>query len=69
MFHPFDWEIVEMWSWQASVLACVVLAGTSEGLMGVGCLKISEDKSLERRIQTTGARLIIAITATPRRDG
>ena len=31
---PFDWEIVEMWSQQASVLACVVLAGISEGLVG-----------------------------------
>ena len=29
---PFDWEIVEVRLRQASVLTCVVLAGTSEGL-------------------------------------
>ena len=28
------WEVVEMRPQQASVLACVVLAGTSEGLAG-----------------------------------
>ena len=33
-FTPFYWEIVKVWPQQASMLACVVLAGTSEGLMG-----------------------------------
>ena len=33
MFHPLYWEFVEVWPWQASVLECVVLAGTSEGLV------------------------------------
>ena len=31
----FLWELgVEVRSWQASVLACVILVGTSEGLAG-----------------------------------
>ena len=35
MFHPLVLEsVVEVRSWQASVLACVVLAGTNEGLAG-----------------------------------
>ena len=35
----------------------------------VGCLKITEDKSLKSRIQTPDARLIIATSAVPRREG
>ena len=31
---PFDWEFVEVRPQQASVIACVVHAGTSEGLAG-----------------------------------
>ena len=34
---PFDWEFVEVR--QVSVLACIVLTGTSEGLMGLRVLK------------------------------
>ena len=30
---PFDWEIVEVWPRQASMLAYVVLVRTSEGLV------------------------------------
>ena len=33
------WEIVEVRPWQVSVLACVVLAGTSEGLAGLRVLE------------------------------
>ena len=35
----------------------------------VGCLKITEDKSCKSRIQTLDARLIIATSAAPRREG
>jgi len=35
----------------------------------VGCLKITKDKSSKSRGQTPDAGLIIAITATPRREG
>ena len=34
MFHPLNWEVVEVRPRQASVLACVVLTGTSEVLVG-----------------------------------
>jgi len=35
----------------------------------VGCLKITEDKSSKSRIQTSDARLIIATSASPKREG
>ena len=34
MFHPLVLRFVEVWPRQASVLTCVVLAETSEGLAG-----------------------------------
>ena len=36
---PFDWEFVEVRHRQARVLACVVLAGMSEGLAGPRALE------------------------------
>ena len=37
--HEFLWELgVEVRPWQASMLACVVLAGTREGLVSPGVL-------------------------------
>ena len=36
---------------------------------GVGCLKITEDKSSKRRVQTPDAGLIITTTTAPRRKG
>ena len=38
-------------------------------LVGVDCPKITEDKSSESRVQTSGARLIIATSAAPRLEG
>ena len=37
--------------------------------MIVDCLKITEDKSSENRVQTSDTRLIISTTAAPRREG
>ena len=36
---PLYWEVVKVWPQQASVLACVVLAGTSEGFAGLRVLE------------------------------
>jgi len=35
----------------------------------VGCLKITEDKSSKSRIQTPDAKLVIATSTGPRREG
>ena len=35
----------------------------------VGCLKITEDESSKSRIQTPDARLIMATSAAPKREG
>jgi len=37
--------------------------------ISVDCLKITEDKSSKSRVQTPDARLIIATSAAPRREG
>ena len=36
---------------------------------GVDCSKITKDKSSESKVQTPNTRLIIAISAVPRREG
>ena len=51
-------------------VARLTVEGSGEGDWGcVGGLKITEDKSSKSRIQTSDARLIIATSATPRREG